>query len=182
LGGEYTSNKFCQLLALDGTIHQTSCIDTPKQNGVAERKHRLIIETAHSLLLSAYVPSEFCEEALLTAISLINTIPSSHSSGLSPFEKLYGYVLDYSSCRVFGCTCFILCPHEECKKLSSRSTIYVFLGYGEGKRGYCCFNPITHKLYVSRHVVFLEHITFFYIPSTTHNLIRSDIFHINPFL
>jgi hypothetical protein len=35
---------------------------------------------------------------------------------------------------------------------------------------------------VSRHVVFLEHITFFYIPSTTHNLIRSDIFHINPFL
>jgi hypothetical protein len=113
LGGEYTFNKFCQLLALDETIHQTSCTDTPKQNGVAERKHRLIVETAHSLLLSAYVPSEFWEEALLTAISLINTIPSSHSSGLCPFEKLYGYVLDYSSFRVFGCTCFILCPHEE---------------------------------------------------------------------
>jgi hypothetical protein len=125
LGGEYTSNKFCQLLALDETIHQTSCTDTPKQNGVAERKHRLIVETAHSLLLSAYVPSEFWEEALLTAISLINTIPSSHSSGLSPFEKLYGYVLDYSSFRVFGCTCFILCPHEKYKKLS-RSTICVF--------------------------------------------------------
>jgi hypothetical protein len=66
--------------------------------------------------------------------------------------------------------------------LSSRSTICVFLGYGEGKRGYCCFNPITHKLYVSCHVVFLEHITFFSIPSTTHNLIRFDVFHINPFL
>jgi hypothetical protein len=28
LGGEYTSNKFYELFALEGTIHQTSCIDT----------------------------------------------------------------------------------------------------------------------------------------------------------
>jgi hypothetical protein len=35
LGGEYTSNKFCQFLTLDGTIHQTLCTDTPEQNGVA---------------------------------------------------------------------------------------------------------------------------------------------------
>jgi hypothetical protein len=59
LDGEYTSNKFCQLLVLDGTIYQTSCTDTSEQNGVAERKHRHIIETTHSLLLSTSVPSEF---------------------------------------------------------------------------------------------------------------------------
>ena len=35
LGGEYTCNKFCELLALDGTIHQTLCTDTFEQNGVA---------------------------------------------------------------------------------------------------------------------------------------------------
>jgi len=59
LGGEYTSNKFCQLFALDGTIHQTSCTDTSEQNSVTERKHRHIVEIARSLLLFAYVPSEF---------------------------------------------------------------------------------------------------------------------------
>jgi calcineurin-like phosphoesterase len=53
LDGEYTSNKFCQLFALDGTIHQILCTYTPKQNSVAERKHRHIIKTARSLLLPA---------------------------------------------------------------------------------------------------------------------------------
>jgi len=179
LGGEYTSNKFCQLLALDGTIHQTSCTDTPEQSGVAKTKHRHIVETTRSLLLSTFVPDEFWGEAVLTVVSLINTIPSSHSSGLSPFEKLHGYVPDYSSFRVFGCTCFVLHPHVECSKLSSRSAICVFLGYGEGKKGYHCYDPITQKLYVSRHVVFLEHIPFFSIPSTTHSLTKTDLIHIN---
>jgi hypothetical protein len=34
---------------------------------------------------------------------------------------------------------------------------------------------------VSCHAVFLEHIPFFSIPSTTHSLTRSDLIHINPF-
>jgi hypothetical protein len=64
LGGEYTSNKFCQLLALDETIYQTSCTDTLEQND-AERKHSYIVETVCSLLLSAFVPSEFWREVAL---------------------------------------------------------------------------------------------------------------------
>jgi len=53
LGGDYTSNKFCQLLGLDEIIYQTLCTDILEQNGVAERKHRHIVETARSLLLPA---------------------------------------------------------------------------------------------------------------------------------
>jgi hypothetical protein len=59
LSREYTSNKFYELLALDGTIHQTSYIDTLEQNGVVERKHRHIVETAHSFLLSTFIPNKF---------------------------------------------------------------------------------------------------------------------------
>ena len=104
--GEYTSNKFCELLALNGTIHQTSCTYTFEQNRVAERKHRHIVETTRSLLLSTFVLSEFWEENGLTIISLINTIISSHISRFSPFEKLYGYAPNYSSFKVFCCTFF----------------------------------------------------------------------------
>jgi len=58
-------------------------------------------------------------EVVPTAVSLINTISSSHNSGLSPFEKLYGYVPGYSSFRVFCYTCFVIRSHVERSKLSS---------------------------------------------------------------
>ena len=112
---------------------------------------------------------------------MINTIPSSHSSCLSSFEKLYGYVPDFSSLRVFGCTCFIFRPHIERSKLSSQFAICVFLDYSESKKGYRCFDPITQKLYISCHVVFLEHKLFFSIPSTTHSLTKPDLICINLF-
>jgi len=112
---------------------------------------------------------------------LINTISSSHTLGFSPFEKLYGYAPDYSSFRVFYCTCFVLYPHVEHSKLSAQSVICVFLSYGEGKKRYCCFNLVTQKLYVPHHVVFLEHIPFFSITCTTHSLTKSDLIHIDLF-
>jgi hypothetical protein len=56
---KHTSNKFCELLTLDKTIYRTLCIDTPEQNGVAERKHMYIVETVHSLLLSTSIPIVF---------------------------------------------------------------------------------------------------------------------------
>ncbi|GJU89978.1 gag-pol polyprotein, partial [Tanacetum coccineum] len=80
-----------------GTLYQTSCTDTPQQNGVAEKKHRHLVETARSFLLSVDVPSVFWGELVLTAKYVINRIPTTHNSSLSPFEKLYGTFPDYSS-------------------------------------------------------------------------------------
>ena len=77
------SLELCKLLTLDGTIHQSSCTDTPQQNDIAGRKYRHIAETAHSLLLYVYIPSYFWGKAVLTAIHIINKIPTSYTIGLS---------------------------------------------------------------------------------------------------
>jgi len=69
LEGEYTSNDFITLLASNETIHVSSCIDTP-QNGVVEKKHRHLVETTRSLLLSTYVQSIFCEKLFLQQLML----------------------------------------------------------------------------------------------------------------
>lgn len=59
--------------------------------------------------------------------------------------------------------------------------MYVFLGYAAGQKRYRVFGPINQKLYVSHHVVFLEHISFFSIPASSHNGTKSDLIHIDHF-
>ena len=87
-----------------------------------------------------------------------------------PFEKLFGNVLDYVSLRMFGPTCFVLQPQIKRDKFSPNSALCVYLGYGMSQKGYYCFDLVSHKLYVSRHVVFLEHIHFFYVLASSHHL------------
>ena len=41
-------------------------------------------------------------------------------------------------------------------KLEDRSKEMVFVGYKRGTKGYRCFNPTTHKVHLSRDVIFDE--------------------------
>ncbi|CAL8083072.1 unnamed protein product [Prunus armeniaca] len=88
---------------------------------------------------------------------------------------------DYFSLKMFGCTCFVLRPPVEHTKLSACSAMCVFLGRGEGQKGYRCYDPSAQKLYVSRHVFFLEHIPFFSIPTSSPTLSNSELMYIDPF-
>ncbi|XP_026384817.1 uncharacterized protein LOC113280406 [Papaver somniferum] len=75
-GGEYISTPFKEFLKTEGSLLQLSYTETPEQKGIAERKHRHIIETAKTQLLSASVPSNFWGESILTGVYTINRIPS----------------------------------------------------------------------------------------------------------
>ncbi|CAL5443960.1 unnamed protein product [Camellia sinensis] len=181
LGGEYFKTEFCEYLANLGTIHQTSCTDTPAQNGRAERKHRHLLETARSLLLSASVPAPFWGEAVLTAAFLLNRMPTPLLSGRSPYEALFSQPPNYSLLRVFGSACFVLLPRKDRTKLSARSVLCVFLGYSLTQKGYRCYDPVSRRLYVSRHVAFLERLSYFQLPPLTAPVSKEDLVHIDPF-
>ena len=43
---EYLFEQFQSFMLQNDILHQTSCVDTPSQNGVAERKNRHLLETA----------------------------------------------------------------------------------------------------------------------------------------
>ena len=65
----------------------SSCTDTLEQNDFSGKKHMHVVETARSILLSAFVPRVFWGEAILTIICLINTISSYHDKFFS-FQKV----------------------------------------------------------------------------------------------
>lgn len=56
---EFLNNGFGLYLQSLGIIHHTSCPYTPEQNGVAEWKHRHLIETVITLLQESHLPASF---------------------------------------------------------------------------------------------------------------------------
>ncbi|GKB90804.1 ribonuclease H-like domain-containing protein, partial [Tanacetum coccineum] len=49
-GTEFVNKKMYELFSDLGIIQQTSCTHTPQQNGIAERKHRHLLNAARSLM------------------------------------------------------------------------------------------------------------------------------------
>jgi len=82
---------------------QSSCIDTPQQNGVVERTHRHLLEVARALRFQAHLPIKFWGECVLTAAYLINRLPVSSFQNKVPYKKLLGKVPQYEHLRTFGC-------------------------------------------------------------------------------
>jgi transposase InsO family protein len=165
---EYFSTSFNSFLASHGIIHQSSCPHTPQQNGVAERKHRHLVDTARTLLINAHAPSRFWGDAILTACYLINRMPSSVLGNEIPYSLLFPKDPLYAvPLRVFGSTCFVhdLSPGRD--KLSARAVKCVFLGYSKTQKGYRCYSPSAHRFYVSADVTFFEDKPFFASPTTS---------------
>lgn len=74
--GEFTSNFFVTHLELCGIQQQLFCHGTPQSNGVVERKHRHIIETGLTMLFHAHLALKYWVGSFITAVYLINRLPS----------------------------------------------------------------------------------------------------------
>ncbi|WJZ95109.1 hypothetical protein VitviT2T_013901 [Vitis vinifera] len=172
-GIEFTSLR--SFFQDNGVIFQHSCVYTPQQNEVVERKHRHILQVARALKFHAQVPTQFWGECALTAVHIINRLPSPVLSFKTPFELLYSKPPSYSHLRVFGCLAYATNVHTS-HKFDYRSMPSIFIGYLVGQKAYKLFDLSTKKVFTSRDVKFHEDIfpyvslkPNFTLPSLTHN-------------
>ena len=170
---EYKAHKFTSILHQFCIVPHSSCPGTSQQNGRAECKLRHILDVVCATTIAASTPSQLWGEAALTVVYTINRCPFPIVQNQTPYDMLFGSSPSFDLLRVFGCVCFVLLHDHERNKLQSRSRLCCFLGYGIGKKGYRCYDPIRKCLFFSLHVVFWEHKMFYQLPHVPVSLIPS---------
>ncbi|CAL1374616.1 unnamed protein product [Linum trigynum] len=183
-GLEFQTNSLRDYYEENGIVLQTSCTDTPQQNGVVERKHRHLLETARALMFHAGLPVRFWGDCVLTAAYLVNRLPSSIIGWKTPFEILLGRPASYSHLRSFGCLAYAKDNHHGLDKFAERGRAGVFLGYPGTQKGYRIYDLRTRKVLVSRDVQFIENVFPFHLRATgaPNTLVHQPLVADSPFI
>lgn len=159
-GGEFVNSQMKNFCQQKGMIHQTTCPYTPEQNGVAERKNRILLEMTRAMMIESQVPKTFWPEAVATSVYLLNRLPTKTLQLQTPLQKLSSLTkippTHSLQPRVFGCSVFVHIPKNDRTKLSPCAIKCVFVGYGMFQKGYRCYNPQTHQVITTTHCNFLE--------------------------
>ena len=135
-GGEYATLDFQSYCTAHGILHQYTCPHTSQQNGMAERKHRHIVDIALTLISQSALPLSFWPYAFSIAVYLLNRLPPSNSRSSSPWELLFHKSPSYKLLRTFSCLCYALMRPYNSNKFQPRSIECVFLGYATNAKGY----------------------------------------------
>jgi hypothetical protein len=155
-GGEYIA--LAHFLSIHGISHLTTPPHTPEHNGFSERRHLHIVETGLALLSHASLPLTYWPSAFATAVSLINRMPTPTLQFSSPYEQIFATAPNYSKLKIFGCLCYPWLRPYSAHKLDTRSKPCVFIGYSLTQSAYYCLDPSTSKIFISRHVKFVENV------------------------
>lgn len=158
-GGEYTSSGFKEYLGSKGILHRTSTAYTPQQNGKAERSIRTILERALSMLRSANLSDGFWQDAVDTAVHLINRSTRTGLKRMTPEESWTGAKPDITNLRTFGCPAYVLIPKEiRVGKLAHKTRRCTFVGYSATRKAWRFWNPVKRSVIESRDAVFDERV------------------------
>lgn len=139
-----------------GITHQRTCVETPQQNGVVERKHQHILDVARSIFFHSNVPLDLWNFCIQHAVHIINRLPSPLLKYKSPYELLFKQPPVMLHLKVFGCLSYATSLQAHRTKFQPRARKAIFIGYKEGTKGFILYDLENHDIFISRNVVFYE--------------------------
>jgi hypothetical protein len=87
-------------------LYQVSCPYTPQQNGVAERKHRHIMELSLAIISHSSIPLDYWDHVFQSVMFIINRLPPTTIPHISPYTLLFNKNPDYTFFRTIECLCY----------------------------------------------------------------------------
>nr|GEU87814.1 hypothetical protein [Tanacetum cinerariifolium] len=139
-----------------GISHQVSSIQTPQQNKVVERRNRMLVEAARTMIIFSRAPLFLWAEAIATACFTQNRSIIHLRFKKTPYELINGRKPDISFLHVFGTLCYPKNDREDIGKLGAKGDISFFIGYYVNSCAYRVYNRRTKKIIETMNVTFDE--------------------------
>ena len=152
-GGEYLLGEFEDHLKEEGIISQLTAPGIPQQNGVSERRNRILMDMVRSMMSYSSLSDSFWGYALETAAYILNQVPSKAVPG-TLYDRWSGRKSVLNHFKIWGCPARVLV--QKISKLASCSELYLFVGYPKETKGYVFYSLFDNKTFVSTNARFLE--------------------------
>ena len=117
-----------------GIIHQTSCVNTPQQNSIVERKHGHLLNVARALMMQFHLLKIYWSYFVIHATHIINMHPTLVLNDFSLYEMLYKTSPDFNQLNMFGSLCYASTLSTNRSKIDPRASKYVFISFKRGTK------------------------------------------------
>ncbi|GJY58733.1 retrovirus-related pol polyprotein from transposon TNT 1-94 [Tanacetum coccineum] len=129
---------------------------TPKQNGIAEKKNKTLIEAARTMLNGSVLSKHLWTEAVRVACYTQNRLIIVKRHDKTPYEIFREIIPDISYFHVFRCTVFIHNHKDHLGKFDAKADDGYFLRYSFVSKAFKVFNTRRQQVEETYHVTFDE--------------------------
>nr|GEZ18729.1 retrovirus-related Pol polyprotein from transposon TNT 1-94 [Tanacetum cinerariifolium] len=155
-GTEFLNKTLNAFFKKEGIEHQTSTAQTPKQNGVVERRNRTLVEAARTMLSASQLSLFFWAEAIATACYTKNRSIIILTHDKTPYHIINDWKPSIKHLHIFGCICYITKDGKNLDKMKEKGDQCILVGYSTQLKGYRVYHKRTRMIVESIHICFDE--------------------------
>ncbi|GJT27348.1 retrovirus-related pol polyprotein from transposon TNT 1-94 [Tanacetum coccineum] len=139
-GNEFVNQTLREYYIKVGISHETSVARSPQKNGVVERRNRMLIKAARTMLIYAKALLFLWVGAVATACYTQNRSNIHLHHDKTPYELLHYRLPDLSFFHIFGALCYPTNDSKNLGKLQPKADIGISIGYAPIKKAFRIYN------------------------------------------